>query len=650
MVDEIINNLHLINAPAGSGKTTFIYNKISSILYSNVDANILCITYTNRAVDELKNRLVDFNSNKLEIFTIHSFLNNFFSIFFSNNKVIELYFQIYGDEIKRRIDNVENNDNYAESNKKYIEKSGSLSYEKIKSSINKIKYNETSFNSLYYGGLSHDDLITFTKKIIEEFPIIKKKISKKYDYIFIDEYQDTSADVLKMFYNCILNTKTQLFLLGDKMQQIYKTYDGTFEEELSSFDKSTNLKTNYRSTEKIVDLLNNLYNEKDYSQTVSDQNRLKESINPICIFSDNIDETIKLNMTDDCLTLYIFNQEKYESIGSGNLFTQVTRMEKYSFISKYDASDAFNNKFEDNVDTLFKALYIVYYINDLYNTNNIGGIISTINKYNKIFDKKQFEIKYLNEKNKIKDILDIISKNIYNTEISINDFINLISIINKDYLDIIISDDDYKDVLEVKLIEFTRIYNYFLNIKCSTQHGVKGESHNNVLFIAEDSSNPSIKMYDFFRFLTYNDVKYSEFEKFYYSYKTVINTFESDNKIKISELNSELYNANEQKLVELANNVKTKFSSSIYYSLIKNDVDNYLIKKKVTLFKNALKVNNIFGVISAYKLFYVGCSRARYKLILIIDNSKIQDFKIDFSKKLIKLGFEIKEKDDKANS
>lgn len=48
-----LNNCYLINAPAGSGKTTEIKSIVQRCIIDNPKDNILCITYTNRAADEL---------------------------------------------------------------------------------------------------------------------------------------------------------------------------------------------------------------------------------------------------------------------------------------------------------------------------------------------------------------------------------------------------------------------------------------------------------------------------------------------------------------------------------------------------------------------------------------------------------------------
>lgn len=231
MADGIKNNIFLVNAPAGSGKTTTIRRMVERHLRENPNDNILCVTYTNRAAEELGK---DIDSKNVFFGTIHSFINYFVSSFFSHKEVIELYWEIYKNEIQERIENIERKENIQEGNQRYIEKYGKLDAETVYRNIQEISYTEAPYNSLYRGALSHDDLITFTRAVVEKFPIVKRKIRDKYQLVFIDEYQDTSADVLHIFYEAMKGGKGKLYLLGDKMQQIYKTYDGSFEQEFLS--------------------------------------------------------------------------------------------------------------------------------------------------------------------------------------------------------------------------------------------------------------------------------------------------------------------------------------------------------------------------------------------------------------------------------
>lgn len=233
MADEISNNLFLINAPAGSGKTTTIYQTVQKIISEESTTAILCITYTRRAVEELRARL---ELNPVKIMTIHAFLWEFMKPYFSNSRIVDLYFEIYGEQIKNKI--VDDTEKGEESRSwcRYVKKFNKLNFDTIKENVKFIYYNELEFNNLYYGGIGHDDLLSFSLNIIEKYPIIKTKMTECFRYIFIDEYQDTSANVLKLFYESVKGTETKLYLYGDRMQQIYDKYDGSFEEQFSHFD------------------------------------------------------------------------------------------------------------------------------------------------------------------------------------------------------------------------------------------------------------------------------------------------------------------------------------------------------------------------------------------------------------------------------
>lgn len=95
MAGKIKNNKHLINAPAGSGKTTYIRNELKSICLNNPESRILCITYTNRAADELKKNLEGAN---ITVSTIHSYINDLISPFYSHKEVLDLYWEIYAEK------------------------------------------------------------------------------------------------------------------------------------------------------------------------------------------------------------------------------------------------------------------------------------------------------------------------------------------------------------------------------------------------------------------------------------------------------------------------------------------------------------------------------------------------------------------------
>ena len=108
------------------------------------------------------------------------------------------------------------------------------------------------------------------------------------------------SDVLKIFFESVHNTKTKLFLFGDRMQQIYKNYDGSFEESFELFDTTKALTTNYRSTKSIVNILNRIYNDPAFVQNISEKMRSTDSdFDPRIIISHSIQAEIEnLRKTD----------------------------------------------------------------------------------------------------------------------------------------------------------------------------------------------------------------------------------------------------------------------------------------------------------------------------------------------------------------
>lgn len=190
------NNKHLINAPAGSGKTTYIREQLKSICLNQPKSKILCITYTNRAADELKKGL---DSTNITVSTIHSYINDLISPFYSQKEALALYWEIYETKINERITNATGNEHIKESNQRYIEKYGELTDKVVRENLLAISYGETPFTSLYTGKLSHDDLLMFANRLVKKYPVLLRKIGDKYNYIFIDECQDTSAYVLDIF-------------------------------------------------------------------------------------------------------------------------------------------------------------------------------------------------------------------------------------------------------------------------------------------------------------------------------------------------------------------------------------------------------------------------------------------------------------------
>lgn len=111
------------------------------------------------------------NAN-ITVSTIHSYINDLISPFYSHKEVLDLYCEIYAEKINERIANVTNDEHIKQSNQYYTEKYGKLAEKAVRENLLEISYGETPFTSLYTGKLSHDDLLMFASKLIKRYAFI----------------------------------------------------------------------------------------------------------------------------------------------------------------------------------------------------------------------------------------------------------------------------------------------------------------------------------------------------------------------------------------------------------------------------------------------------------------------------------------------
>lgn len=180
----------------------------------------------------------------------------------------------------------------------------------------------------------------------------------------------------------------------------------------------------------------------------------------------------------------------------------------------------------------------------------------------------------------------------------------------------------------------------------STQHGVKGESHTSVIFVASDNVNtPNVRMYPFFELWSKLEFSLPQFEELFYSYSKIIEEVEKELGMKVSKLTAETHNKNEKNktiLNKYSKQVLEKYQENLLFeALCKEDFITYLKKPNVKNVKKIFKITEIEGILTAYKLFYVGCSRARKNLIIMVEKNKIINFKEKFVDKIKKIGFTV---------
>lgn len=225
--------------------------------------------------------------------------------------------------------------------------------------------------------------------------------------------------------------------------------------------------------------------------------------------------------------------------------------------------------------------------------------------------------------------------NCYESDKTISDILNDIielDFMNVEYIDKVRQDSKYSDVMTVSISEFRALYEYLHIQNVSTQHGVKGESHNSVIFVADDSNNPSVKMNDFFKLWSQQELTLKNIESFSYSYSKMIKKVET---IIGKKITAQLYKEKKDDLDQIISDFAyDNADNELFKSVCKNDWDAYNFKSNVTNFNKVVKKNRVKSLLMAYRLFYVGCSRARKNLTILVDKTKVLPFLDDLKKNL----------------
>jgi len=250
---ESLTGASIINAGAGSGKTTSIVAKLMYAHIQDPSSYSLVISFTKKAVFELQSRLS--NVANVTCSTFHSF---FWRILRSNGykhfKIIE------NDALRILIINrviIENKLEAIITPQDFLE------------AIAKHKFKTTEMQTLkeaYFEELKNQNLVCFdsiqyfTYDLLISKPSIANRIRNLYDYVLLDESQDLStiqAAILKLIWT---DRNSNITLVGDPMQSIY-SFRGSQENvmlELQNYynSKVFNLTLNHRSTSAILNIAN----------------------------------------------------------------------------------------------------------------------------------------------------------------------------------------------------------------------------------------------------------------------------------------------------------------------------------------------------------------------------------------------------------
>ncbi|OHD16024.1 MAG: hypothetical protein A2Y34_00345 [Spirochaetes bacterium GWC1_27_15] len=267
-----INGASLILAGAGSGKTRVITHKIYYIIQQGIAADkILALTFTNKAAKEMQHRVMDLLKTKKHgplVTTFHSLglkilkeqitkigYKDKFSIYDDKDcqkllkdilqelKIPEDKYDIYSLGFKISLIKMNLQDKIVDQELKQIY----------------LKYQE---HLKFYNAVDFDDLIKLPIEILKTHPEILEKYQKKWKYILVDEYQDTSLMQYELMKLLAINHKN-ISVVGDDDQSIY-SWRGANSLNISNFEKDfypvyeVRLEQNYRSTGNILKAANSI--------------------------------------------------------------------------------------------------------------------------------------------------------------------------------------------------------------------------------------------------------------------------------------------------------------------------------------------------------------------------------------------------------
>lgn len=276
----------LVIAGAGSGKTKTLTFRVARLIESGIKPeNILLLTFTKKAADEMLNRAVmilDSRCEKVAGGTFHSF-SNYILRKYSNLLELRNNFTIIDRADAEDVINHLRGSVIGKQEKRFPRKGTILDIyskainknmtaeEVIESEYNQFshcieKINEISKQYIAYKRqnslLDYDDLLLYLRTLLQSNDDIRKKLSNQYKYILIDEYQDTNslqADIIKL----LASEHNNVMAVGDDSQSIYSFRGANFRNILDfpaifPDTKIIKLEQNYRSSQNILALTNEI--------------------------------------------------------------------------------------------------------------------------------------------------------------------------------------------------------------------------------------------------------------------------------------------------------------------------------------------------------------------------------------------------------
>lgn len=338
MAVEYCEGPELVIAGAGSGKTRVLTYKIAYLLESGMKPwEILALTFTNKAAEEMKVRIGDLVGNDLSRYL---YMGTFHSIFArilraeAENIGYKSNFTIYDEAdsrslIKTLVKEKDLDDKAykpASVHSRISMAKNHLIFASQYAVDNQLKERDrqaktpliSDIYSAYQqrlqqaNAMDFDDLLTLTYRLFRDHPDIRKKYADKFQYVLVDEYQDTNYTQQQIVLQ-LTQERRHVCVVGDDYQSIYGFRGANIDnildfQKIYKESKLFKLEQNYRSTQRIVEAANSLmkHNVRQIDKDVFSKNAEGDKLVLKPVYSDREEAAVvckdikRIKRQDDC--------------------------------------------------------------------------------------------------------------------------------------------------------------------------------------------------------------------------------------------------------------------------------------------------------------------------------------------------------------
>lgn len=307
-VAEHIYGPAAVLAGAGSGKTTTLINRITELIKVTKPDRIVMLTFTNAAADEMKYKASKVNEDCKNVIacTYHKYCGKMLRKYGKAIGIDPSFEILVAKKYQTLIEYVKSSNEYYENLKDFpsaskldtifstVTNNEDITIERLtwgtkyRNYAQDIKnlYNEVKQYGLENHKLNFDDMLVYMNELLNNDAICKQ-IAESYDFMMVDEFQDTNALQLSILLK-LSKYNRNIVVVGDISQSIYK-FRGAKVENIENFIDAFSdcakytLSVNYRSTGQILDAVNDIMSKNVRSWEYTYMIETKEGNKPVLI-------------------------------------------------------------------------------------------------------------------------------------------------------------------------------------------------------------------------------------------------------------------------------------------------------------------------------------------------------------------------------